>query len=161
MSRSTSGPLPSWNEGTAKRAIIDFVRRVTTDDSRDFVPENERIAVFDNDGTPVLQRHAALDFFDDKAGRPVAINTYIGRRPILCVGNSDGDHEMLMWTTLGGPDGLPSLGVIVHHTDGDREFAYDRQRVPSGQLDECLDEAPRFGWVLADMKQDWNKVFPT
>jgi len=61
----------------------------------------------------------------------------------------------------GGPDGPPSLGVIVHHTDGDREFAYDRQRVPSGQLDEGLDEAPRFGWVLADMKQDWNKVFPT
>jgi len=113
------------------------------------------------DGAPVLQRDAALDFFDDKAGKPVAINKYIGRRPILCVGNSDGDREMLMWTTLGRPDGLPSLGVIVHHTDGDREFAYDRQRVPSGQLDQGLDEAPRFGWVLADMKEDWKEVFPT
>ena len=313
MARSISDPLPSWNEGTAKRAILDFVRRVSTDDSRDYVPENERIAVFDNDGTlwcempvpvqaffvadrvkalapnhpewqttepfksqlagdmkgvmafglkgiaeiamathagmttdefdtivrdwiatakhpktgrpytkmvyqpmlellrylnnrgfatfivsgggvefmrvfaedvygippenvigstietrfemrdgtPVLERDAALDFFDDKAGKPVAINKYIGRRPILCVGNSDGDREMLMWTTLGRPDGLPSLGVIVHHTDDEREFAYDRQRVVSGQLDQGLDEAPRYGWVLADMKEDWNRVFPS
>ena len=65
----------------------------------------------------------------------------------------------VMWTTIARPDGLPSLGVIVHHTDG--EFAYDRQRVLSGQLDQGLDEAPRYGWVLADMKQDWNTVFPT
>jgi len=113
------------------------------------------------DGAPVLERDAALDFFDDRAGKPVAINKYIGRRPILCVGNSDGDREMLMWTTLGRPDGLPSLGVLVHHTDAEREFAYDRERVLSGQLDQGLDEAPRFGWVLADMKEDWNKVFPT
>ena len=110
-------------------------------------------------GAPVLERDAALDFFDDKAGKPVAINRYIGRRPILCVGNSDGDREMLMWTTLGRPDGLPSLGVIVHYTDGDREFAYDRQRVLSGQLDQGLDEAPREDWVLADMNQDLNKAF--
>jgi hypothetical protein len=113
------------------------------------------------DGTPVLERDAALDFFDDRAGKPVAINKYIGRRPIFCVGNSDGDREMLMWTTLARPDGLPSLGIIVHHTDADREFAYDRQRVVSGQLDQGLDEAPRFGWVLADMKEDWNRVFPS
>ena len=309
----SADPLPSWNNGTAKRAIVDFVRRVSTDDSRDYVPEHERIAVFDNDGTlwcempvpvqaffaadrirtlapehpewqttepfrsqlagdvkgvmaqgikgvaeiamathagmttdefdtivrdwiatakhpktgrpytkmvyqpmlelfrylnnrgfatfivsgggvefmrvfaedvygippenvigstikthfemrdgtPVLQRDAALDFFDDRAGKPVAINKYIGRRPILCVGNSDGDREMLMWTTLGRPDGLPSLGVIVHHTDGEREFAYDRQRVLSGQLDQGLDEATQYGWVLANMKEDWNIVFPT
>jgi hypothetical protein len=313
MPRSYSDPLPSWNEGTAKRAIVDFVRRASSDDSRDYVPENERIAVFDNDGTlwcempvpvqaffvadrmralapehpewqttepfksqlagdvkgvmasglkgveeiamathagmttdefdtivrdwiatakhpktgrsytkmvyqpmlellrylnnrgfatfivsaggvefmrvfaedvygippenvigstikthfemrdgtPVLQRDAALDFFDDRAGKPVAINKYIGRRPILSVGNSDGDREMLMWTTLGRPDGLPSLGVIVHQTDGEREFAYDRQRVLSGQLDQGLDEATQYGWVLADMKEDWNTVFPT
>jgi len=112
------------------------------------------------DGTPVLQRDAALDFFDDKAGKPVAINKFIGRRPIACFGNSDGDREMLMWTTLGRPDGRASLGVLVHHTDGEREFAYDRQRVLSGQLDQGLDEAEGYGWVLADMKQDWNRVFP-
>ena len=275
MARSISDPLPSWNDGAAKRAILDFVRRVSTDDSRDHVPENERIAVFDNDGTlwcempvpvqafftadriralgptgmttdefdtvvrdwiatarhpktgmpytkmvyqpmlellrylhnrgfttfivsggnvefvrvfaedvyglppenvigstiethvevpdgtPVPQRDAALDLFDDRAGKPAAINTYIGRRPILCVGNSDGDREMLTWATLNRPDGLPSLGIIIHHTDGEREFAYDRQRVVSGHLDQGLDEAPRYGWVLADMKQDWNRVFPT
>jgi hypothetical protein len=64
-----------------------------------------------------------------------------------------------MWTTLGRPDRLSSLGVLVHHTDAEREFAYDRQRVLSGQLDQGLDDAPRFGWVLADMKADWKTVF--
>ena len=109
--------------------------------------------------TPVLVRDPALDFFDDKAGKPVAINKYIGRRPIACFGNSDGDREMLMWTTLGRQKG-PRLGVIVHHTDAEREFAYDRQHVLSGQLDKGLDEAPKYGWVLADMKKDWRVVFP-
>ena len=110
--------------------------------------------------TPVLMRDPALDFFDDKAGKPVSINKYIGRRPIACFGNSDGDREMLMWTTLGRSDGRPSFGLIVHHTDGEREFAYDRQPVLSGQLDKGLDEAPRYGWVLVDMKHDWKTVFP-
>jgi len=109
--------------------------------------------------TPVLVRDPALDFFDDKAGKPVSINKYIGRRPIACFGNSDGDREMLMWTTLGRSDGRPSFGLIVHHTDGEREFAYDRQHVLSGQLDKGLDEAPRYGWVLVDMKTDWKTVF--
>jgi len=304
-------PLPSWNEGPTKQSILHFVARVTTSDAPDFVPDNQRIAVFDNDGTlwcempapvqfffasdrlvalapqhpewrttepfksqlagdvkgvlatgmegilklmaathagmttdeflqtvrdwlstakhpklgvpytkvvyqpmlevlgylrlngfstyivsgggvdfmrvfaeevygvppeqvvgssikthfemrggkPVLVREPALDFFDDKAGKPVAINKYIGRRPIACFGNSDGDREMLMWTTIGRPDGLPSFGLLVHHTDGDREFAYDRQHVLSGQLDKGLDEAPGYGWVLADMKRDWKTVW--
>ena len=96
----------------------------------------------------------------DRAGKPVNINKYIGRRPIACFGNSDGDSEMLMWTTLGRDDGRPSLGVIVHHTDGEREFAYDREHVLSGQLDKGLSEAAKYGWVLADMKNDWRVVFP-
>jgi hypothetical protein len=104
-------------------------------------------------------RDPALDFFDDKAGKPVAINKYIGRRPIACFGNSDGDREMLMWTTLIRQKG-PRLGVIVHHTDAEREFAYDRQHVLSGTLDKALDDAPKYGWVLADMKKDWRVVFP-
>ncbi len=112
-------------------------------------------------GKPVLVRDPALDFFDDKAGKPVNINRYIGRRPIACFGNSDGDREMLMWTTLGRDDGRPSLGMIVHHTDGEREFVYDREHVLSGQLDKGLDEASQYGWVLADMKKDWNVVFPS
>jgi len=109
---------------------------------------------------PVLVRDPKLDFFDDKAGKPVAIHKFIGRRPIACFGNSDGDREMLMWTTLGRMDGLPSFGLLVHHTDGEREYAYDRQHVLSGQLDKGLDEAPRYSWVLADMKRDWKTVFP-
>ena len=98
---------------------------------------------------------------DDKAGKPVNINKYIGRRPIACFGNSDGDREILIWTTVGRTDQRPSLGLIVHHTDAEREFAYDRQHVLSGQLDKALDEAPGYGWILADMKNDWNVVFPT
>ena len=109
--------------------------------------------------TPVLVRDPALDFFDDKAGKPVSINKYIGRRPIACFGNSDGDREMLMWTTLGRADGRPAFGLIVHHTDAEREFAYDRQHVLSGQLDKGLDEAPLYGWMLVDMKNDWKTVF--
>jgi len=112
------------------------------------------------DGTPVLVRDPELDFFDDKSGKPVNINKYIGRRPIACFGNSDGDREMLMWTTLGRSDGHPSFGLIVHHTDAEREFAYDRDHVISGRLDQGLDEAEEYGWVLADMKADWTTVFP-
>jgi hypothetical protein len=111
-------------------------------------------------GTPVLVRDPALDFLDDGEGKPVAINRSIGRRPIACFGNSDGDHEMLLWTTLGRTDGRPALGVIVHHTDAEREFGYDRQHVPSGRLDRALDDAPRRHWVVADMKADWKTVFP-
>jgi len=306
-------PLPSWNEGTAKQAILNFVGRVTDEQNADYVPVNERVAVFDNDGTlwcempvpvqaffvddrlkalapqhpewqttepfksklagdmkgvmasgikgiaelamathagmttdefneivrdwlatakhpklglpftstiyqpmlevlellrahdfatfivsgggaefmrvfaedvygippqqvigstikahfelrgstPVLVRDPELDFFDDKAGKPVNINKYIGRRPIACFGNSDGDREMLMWTTLGRSDDRPSFGLIVHHTDGEREVAYDRQHVLSGQLEKGRDEAADYGWVLADMKNDWKVVFPT
>ena len=111
-------------------------------------------------GKPILLREPVLDFFDDKANKPVNINKYIGRRPIACFGNSDGDREMLIWTTVGRADGRPSLGVIVHHTDAEREFAYDRQHVLSGQLDKALNEAETNGWILADMKNDWNAVFP-
>jgi phosphoserine phosphatase len=305
-------PLPSWNEGKSKEAIIDFAVRTSTAGSNDYVPVNERIAVFDNDGTlwcempvpvqaffindrlealaplrpewqrtepfksmlagdiktamatgikglaelgmathagmttdefvlivrawlskalhpkldrpfteaiyqpmlevlaflrargfttfivsgggvefmrvfaeevygvpphqvigstikthfemragkPILYREAVLDFFDDKAGKPVNINKCIGRRPIACFGNSDGDREMLIWTTVGRTDQRPALGLIVHHTDADREFAYDRQHVLSGQLDKALDEAQTRGWILADMKKDWARVFP-
>lgn len=112
-----------------------------------------------HDGKPVLVRDPALDFFDDKAGKPVNINKYIGRRPIMCFGNSDGDREMLMWTTL-ARNGRPCFGLLVHHTDSEREFAYDRQHVLSGQLDKALDEAAGFGWLFADMKNDWKVIFP-
>ncbi|MCU0233380.1 MAG: haloacid dehalogenase-like hydrolase [Thermoanaerobaculales bacterium] len=107
-------------------------------------------------GVPVLVRQAELDFIDDKEGKPVGINAHIGRRPIAAVGNSDGDFQMLEWTTAG--DGA-RLGVLVHHTDAEREWAYDRDS-HIGRLDRGLDEAADRGWVVVDMKTDWKAVFP-
>lgn len=303
-----TGPLPSWNEGTSKSAILDFVARVTTDDGPDFIPPESRIATFDNDGTlwseqpvyfqaaflfdrvkvmakdhpewkktqpykavlegdlktlatagekglfelievthanvtvaefakivsewiktarhprfdrpytalvfqPMLELLAYLrangfktfivsgggiefmrpwaekiygvppeqivgssgktkfqldgdtpsilklpgvEFVDDGPGKPVGINHFIGRRPVFAAGNSDGDREMLQWTTLN--DGA-RFGLLVHHTDAKREWAYDRNSMV-GKLDKALDEAPRRGWVVVDMKKDWNVIYP-
>ena len=305
---AAADPLPSWNEGEAKRSIVDFVQRVTTAEGADFVPVPERIAVFDNDGTlwaekpmyvqlafaldrvkalapthpewqdqqpfkaalagdlktvaaggehallelvmathadmttdafaqvvtdwlatakhprlnrpytdlvyqpmlellaylrangfktyivsgggiefmrpwaekvygippeqvigssiktrfelrdgtPVLVRLPEINFIDDKAGKPVGIQMHIGRRPIAAFGNSDGDLQMLQWTTI-GPG--PRFGLIVHHTDADREYAYDRQS-SVGRLDKALDEAKKKSWTVVDMKQDWKRIFP-
>ena len=108
------------------------------------------------DGTPVLVKLPKLNLVDDKAGKPVGIHRFIGRRPILAFGNSDGDHQMLQWTAAG--DGLRFIG-IVRHTDAEREWAYDRQST-IGRLDEALDEALRKGWTVVDMKRDWKVVFP-
>ena len=108
------------------------------------------------DGEPVLIRLPELNFFDDKEGKPVGINSHIGRRPIAAFGNSDGDFQMLEWTTAG--DGA-RLGVLVHHTDGDREWAYDRDS-HIGRLDRGLDEADARGWVVVSMKDDWRRIFP-
>ena len=303
-----SDPLPSWNEGTAKQSIVDFVHRVTDQAGDDFVPEAERIATFDNDGTlwseqpayfqllfaidrvkalasehpewktkqpfkavldgdmealatagehgllelvmathagmttvefeaivkewiaaarhpttglpftrmvyqpmlelleylrangfktfivsgggiefmrpwteavygippeqvvgssiktnfemrdgqPVLMRLPEIDFIDDKDGKPVGINSHIGRRPIAAFGNSDGDLQMLQWTAAG--DG-PSFCLYVHHTDAEREWAYDRES-HIGRLDKGLNEAAKNGWTVVDMKNDWKVVFP-
>jgi phosphoglycolate phosphatase-like HAD superfamily hydrolase len=301
-------PLPSWNEGQAKRAIVDFVQRVITAGSADFVPVAERIAVFDNDGTlwsekpmyvqlafafdrvkalapqhpewkdqesfasllrgdlksalaggekamleivmathagmttdafakavtdwlatakhprfnrpytelvyqpmlelltylrangfktyivsgggiefmrpwiekvygipseqvigssiktkyevrdgkPVLVRLPEINFIDDKAGKPVGIHMHIGRRPIAAFGNSDGDLQMIQWTTAGS---RACFGLIVHHTDAEREYAYDRQS-SVGRLDKALEAARKHGWTVVDMKQDWKRIFP-
>jgi hypothetical protein len=108
------------------------------------------------DGKPVLVKLPAVDFVDDKEGKPVGIQKFIGRRPIIAFGNSDGDFHMLQWTTSGSG---PRLGLIVHHTDDDREVAYDRKS-HIGTLDKALDEAPKAGWVLIDIKRDWRRVFP-
>jgi phosphoglycolate phosphatase-like HAD superfamily hydrolase len=300
-------PLPSWNDGAAKEAIGEFVAKVTKQDSPDFVPINERIAVFDNDGTlwgeqpmyaqfiftfdrvkalapqhpewktkepfasllkgnvksvlaggdramlqivaathagltteefekivtdwittakhpktgqlytdlvyqpmievlaylrangfktfivasggiefmrpwteriygippeqvvgssiktkfeqrngkPVLVRLPELNFIDDKASKPVGIHLHIGRRPIAAFGNSDGDLQMLQWTTAGS--GV-RFGLIVHHTDAAREWAYDRTS-SIGKLDKALDEAKTRNWTVVDMKTDWKNVF--
>jgi len=108
------------------------------------------------DGKPVLVRLAEVNFIDDKEGKPVAINQVIGRRPIAAFGNSDGDLQMLQWTAA-GPG--PRFCLLVHHTDAEREWAYDRQS-PVGRLDRALDEAHARGWTIVDMKRDWKVIFP-
>jgi len=303
-------PLPSWNEGQAKSAITDYLRKVTTPGTADFVPEEERIAVFDNDGTlwpenpmpfqmafavdqakalaakdptvaanpmvkaliaadwatlmaaphhqgfleiiafahagmtvdefrqqvedwmksakhprfdrrydqltyqpmqevlaylrangfttyivsgggadfmrvwsdrvygippgqvvgstarvkyelrdtgPVLVKTMDSLFVDDKSGKPAGIHQFIGKRPIAVFGNSDGDKEMLEYGTIANP--LPSLGVIIRHTDGEREYQYDVNPKSSGTLVKALEEAPGRGWHVVSMKDDWKTVF--
>ena len=109
------------------------------------------------DGEPALLREAELHFFNDKEGKPVAINAYVGRRPIAAFGNSDGDFAMLEWVTS-GPG--PRFGLLLHHDDAEREFAYDRD-AGLARLVRGLDEAPLRGWTVARMKTDWELVFPS
>jgi len=127
------GIPPEWVIGSYARA--------------EYVLENDR---------PTLMKRPGVEFIDDKAGKPVAIERFIGRRPIACFGNSDGDKAMLEWTTIGRPN---TLGVIVHHTDADREYAYDAAPKSTGKLVEALADAPKRGWHMIDMKTDWKRVF--
>ena len=108
------------------------------------------------DGKPVIVKLPEVDFVDDKAGKPVGIQKYIGRRPIAAFGNSDGDLEMLQWTGAGSG---PRFCLLVHHDDAEREWAYDRQS-SIGRLDKALDEAKTRGWTVVSMKDDWRRVFP-
>ncbi|WP_261327155.1 HAD family hydrolase [Rhizobium leguminosarum] len=108
------------------------------------------------DDTPTLYRLPEVNFIDDKAGKPVGINQQIGRRPIAAFGNSDGDLQMLQWTTMAGAPAR--LGVLIHHTDAEREYAYDRD-TEFGRLDKALDAAAITGWTVVDMKADWKQVF--
>jgi hypothetical protein len=108
------------------------------------------------DGKPVLRQLPELDILDDRDGKPVAIQKVIGRRPIAAFGNSDGDFEMLEWTTTGGGR---RFGLVVHHTDAEREWAYDRNS-SFGRLDKVLDEGPRRGWTMVDMQRDWKVIYP-
>jgi hypothetical protein len=107
------------------------------------------------DGIPSIVRLPEMNFIDDKEGKPVGIHRHIGRPPIAAFGNSDGDFQMLEWTTAG--DGA-RLGVLIHHTDAEREWAYDRES-HVGRLDRGLDEADARGWVVVSMKDDWNAIF--
>ncbi|CCM74490.1 HAD family hydrolase [Rhizobium mesoamericanum] len=104
---------------------------------------------------PVLKRLPKIDFIDDGPGKPVGINKFIGQRPIFVAGNSDGDYEMMRWTTSGKG---PGFAMLVHHTDADREYAYDRESA-FGKLDKALEEAERRNWLVVDMKNDWRKIF--
>jgi phosphoglycolate phosphatase-like HAD superfamily hydrolase len=109
-----------------------------------------------HNGEPVLMRQPDIRFIDDKAGKPVGIHYHIGRRPIAAFGNSDGDFEMLEWTTSSSG---PRLGLIVHHDDAKREFAYNRDSA-FGKLDKALDAAKANGWTVVSMKDDWKTIFP-
>lgn len=108
------------------------------------------------DGKPVIVRLPELNFIDDKAGKPAAIQHHIGRRPLLAVGNSDGDLQMLQWTAAGSGS---RFCLYLHHTDGDREWAYDRDS-HFGRLDKGLTEANEKGWTVISMKDDWRTVWP-
>jgi hypothetical protein len=108
------------------------------------------------DGRPVLIKLAAVDLIDDKAGKPVGIQSHIGRQPIAAFGNSDGDLEMLQWTSAGSG---PRLALIVHHDDARREWAYDRDSIV-GRLDKAWDEAVAKGWTMVSMREDWKVIFP-
>ena len=98
-----------------------------------------------------------INFIDDQEGKPIAINRHIGRRPIAAFGNSDGDLPMLQWVSGGAG---ARFALYVHHTDAEREWAYDRDS-SIGRLDRGLDEARAKGWTVVDMQKDWRQIFPT
>jgi phosphoglycolate phosphatase-like HAD superfamily hydrolase len=108
------------------------------------------------EGEPALVRLPEIDFIDDKDGKPVGIHKYIGKRPVVACGNSDGDLQMLQWTAAG--EGK-RLMLLVHHTDAEREWVYDRES-HIGKLDKALDEAIARGWIVVDMKNDWTTIYP-
>jgi hypothetical protein len=107
------------------------------------------------DGKAELIKEPKIEFVDDGPGKPVGINRFIGRQPIFAFGNSDGDQQMLEYTASGSG---PRFMGLVHHTDAEREWAYDRES-KIGKLDKALDEATSKGWTVVDMKNDWKTVF--
>jgi phosphoglycolate phosphatase-like HAD superfamily hydrolase len=109
------------------------------------------------DAGPVIEKLPEVNFVDDEAGKPVGIEQHIGRRPVFTAGNSDGDYEMLQWTSTA--TGYPRFGMIVHHTDEVREWAYDRGSHIGG-LSKGLDDAARYNWLIVDMKNDWKQIYP-
>jgi len=109
------------------------------------------------DGQPVLMKLPEINSIDDKEGKPVNIHQHIGKQPVFTGGNSDGDYAMLQWTSTGS--GYPRFGMIVHHTDSVREYAYDRKS-HIGNLEKGLDDAAKYNWMIVDMKTDWKKIYP-
>lgn len=137
---------------------IDFIRAFAEEAYN--IPPHQIVgtrapATYDEE-TGTVVKEAGIDFIDDKAGKPVGIATQIGQKPIFVGGNSDGDFAMLDYASAG--EG-PAFGLIIHHTDGDREFAYDREG-SVGVLSRGLDEGPQKGWLIVDMARDWGRVFP-
>lgn len=140
---------------------IDFMRPWTQEvygiPPEQVVGSSVKVAFEIHDGKPILVKMPDLNFIDDKKGKPVGIHQYIGKRPVLAVGNSDGDYEMLQWVTASTDK--RGFGMIIHHTDSVREWAYDRQS-PIGRLDKGLDDAEKNNWILVDMLNDWKTIYP-
>ena len=109
-----------------------------------------------NNGNPVIKRLPEMDFIDDGSGKPIGIHKFIGKKPVFASGNSDGDLQMMQWTAS---NIHKSFMLYLHHTDADREWAYDRES-PFGRLDKGLDEANEKGWTIIDMKKDWKSIYP-
>jgi len=139
---------------------VDFMRAFVTEIYG--IPEEQIIGSriktsFDyNDGNPVIKRLPELDFIDDKEGKPLNIQKIIGKKPIFSSGNSDGDLQMMQWTAS---NKYKSFMLYVHHTDEEREWAYDRES-HIGKLDKGLDQALKDGWTVIDMKNDWKVIYP-
>jgi hypothetical protein len=110
-----------------------------------------------NNGNPVIKRLPEMDFIDDKEGKPIGIHKFIGKKPVFASGNSDGDLQMMQWTAS---NTYKSFMLYLHHTDGEREWAYDRES-HIGRLDKGLDEAREKGWTVIDMKKDWKVIYPS
>ena len=140
---------------------VDFMRQFSEDVygvSPEWVLGSSADVVFElKDDVPTFVKQASNLYINDKVGKSIRIYQQLGRRPIACFGNSDGDQSMLEYTTIDNP--YSSLGVIIHHTDGVRECEYDKKPPLSGKLITALEEAPKRGWVVVDMKNDWNTVF--
>lgn len=138
---------------------VDFMRVFSEDvygiPPNQVVGSSGKVAYEVNNGTPILKKLPELNYYDDKEGKPVAIYQLIGKRPIFTAGNSDGDYAMLEWTTTGNG---PRFGMIVHHTDAAREWAYDRNS-PIGRLKRGLDDAPKKNWLIVDMKNNWKEIY--
>jgi len=138
---------------------VDFMRSITQEaygiPAWQIVGSEGAVKYVLDNGVPELMKEGGISFVDDKEGKPVGIERAIGHRPIFADGNSDGDFQMLEWTTAG--EG-PRFGMLIHHTDAEREFAYDRDG-HIGVLDKGLDEAGARGWVLVDMKNDWSEIW--
>ena len=140
---------------------VDFIRAIA--DEAYGIPPHQVVGSEGNtsyelvDGVPALMKDGGVSFIDDKAGKPVGIMRHIGKRPIFAGGNSDGDFQMLEWTTTGSG---PRFGLLIHHTDAEREFAYDREG-HIGVLNKGQDEAEARGWLLVDMAKDWNRIWPS
>lgn len=139
---------------------VDFMRafaeRVYGVQPEHVIGSQGKVEYVVTDGVPAIVKRPGINFIDDKEGKPVAIDRKIGRRPVIAFGNSDGDFAMLQWTTA-GPG--PRLGAYIHHTDAAREWAYDRDS-KIGTLNKGLDAAPKEGWILVDMKDDWKTIYP-